>query len=248
MTPFKDLFSEGSAEYAEFRPSYPEALFDELARRCQRHELAWDCATGSGQAAGPLARRFTSVVASDPSAAQLANARRDASVHYLCSTAERPGLKPRIADCITVATAAHWIDRPAFYAHARAIATPNAVLALWCYGLARVTPEVDALIDDLYWHVLDGFWAIERRHVDDEYRSLEFPFEEFTVPRLTMRAGWTFEELVGYLGTWSATRALIKAKGSGVLSDWLGQFRAAWGAHGRRDVTWPLAIRAGYVR
>ena len=49
MANFKDHFSDAAACYAEFRPTYPEALFAWLASLCNEHDAAWDCATGSGQ-------------------------------------------------------------------------------------------------------------------------------------------------------------------------------------------------------
>ena len=58
MTKFKDHFSGHAVEYAKFRPHYPDELFEYLALISPRHELAWDCATGNGQAAVGLARHF----------------------------------------------------------------------------------------------------------------------------------------------------------------------------------------------
>ena len=71
MTKFKDHFSGHAVEYAKFRPHYPDELFEYLALISPRHELAWDCATGNGQAAVGLARHFDSVIATDASAQQL---------------------------------------------------------------------------------------------------------------------------------------------------------------------------------
>ena len=69
MKAFADHFSAISDEYAAYRPRYPEGLFTTLAGAVPRHELAWDCATGTGQAATELARWFDRVVASDASVA-----------------------------------------------------------------------------------------------------------------------------------------------------------------------------------
>jgi hypothetical protein len=45
---FKDHFSQIAQGYADFRPRYPDALFAWLASLTAQHELAWDCACGSG--------------------------------------------------------------------------------------------------------------------------------------------------------------------------------------------------------
>ncbi|MGV8812401.1 class I SAM-dependent methyltransferase, partial [Pseudomonas aeruginosa] len=45
------LFDQGSAAYASARPRYPDALYRHLAGLCGQRRRAWDCATGTGQAA-----------------------------------------------------------------------------------------------------------------------------------------------------------------------------------------------------
>ena len=48
---FPDHFSDHSDRYEAFRPTYPDALLTYLASLVPSHDLAWDCATGNGQAA-----------------------------------------------------------------------------------------------------------------------------------------------------------------------------------------------------
>ncbi|HEY2140100.1 MAG TPA: hypothetical protein VGH00_08465, partial [Chthoniobacterales bacterium] len=62
---FKDHFSKQAEGYAKFRPRYPQELFRYLATIAPRRELAWDCATGNGQAAVELAEVFDRVIATD---------------------------------------------------------------------------------------------------------------------------------------------------------------------------------------
>jgi hypothetical protein len=50
----KDLFSQQSKLYAQFRPSYPQELFDYILQFVKERGTAWDCATGNGQAASVL--------------------------------------------------------------------------------------------------------------------------------------------------------------------------------------------------
>jgi hypothetical protein len=66
---FADHFSARASDYAEHRPVYPAELSTFLASLTARHELVWDCGTGSGQAAVVVAANFDRVVATDPSAA-----------------------------------------------------------------------------------------------------------------------------------------------------------------------------------
>ena len=64
---FKDHFSRQAAEYAKFRPRYPREMFEYLGTIAPAPQLAWDCATGNGQAAVELANVFDCVIATDAS-------------------------------------------------------------------------------------------------------------------------------------------------------------------------------------
>lgn len=59
------LFDRQAASYAEFRPSYPEGLYQQILKFCDfkdKPNLALDVATGSGQAAVVLAEYFAKVI------------------------------------------------------------------------------------------------------------------------------------------------------------------------------------------
>jgi hypothetical protein len=80
---FKDHFSVHADRYGAFRPTYPATLFEYLASLAPGHDLAWDCATGNGQAALALTPHFRSVIATDASEKQIAQARPQEKVLYL---------------------------------------------------------------------------------------------------------------------------------------------------------------------
>jgi methylase of polypeptide subunit release factors len=77
-----NIFAQASDAYAAARPFYPRALFDWIADTCRNREAAWDCATGSGQAATALATIFDRVEATDVSAAQVAEAFAAPNIRY----------------------------------------------------------------------------------------------------------------------------------------------------------------------
>lgn len=242
-TPWKDLFSGHAAEYARFRPSYPPELFAWLAEVSPGHDLAVDIGTGNGQAAVGLAEHFARVIGIEPSAKQLANARPHASVEYRSATAETTGLTDGAADLLLAAQSFHWFQPDLFFAEARRVLRPRGVLALVTYALSRITSPVDAVVDELYAR-LDAYWEPERRVVEDGYASVAVPFAELRAPALSMRSSWTVDDLVGYLGTWSATRKAIEAGGPNPLEEYGPHLIAAWGDAKNRDAVWPLAVRA----
>lgn len=52
---FRDHFSKQAVGYAKFRPRYPREMFEFLGTITPSRRLAWDRATGNGQAAVELA-------------------------------------------------------------------------------------------------------------------------------------------------------------------------------------------------
>jgi SAM-dependent methyltransferase len=243
---FPDHFSAVAAQYAAHRPDYPRALFDWLADAAPSTRAAWDCGTGSGQAAVGLARRFESVFATDASAEQVARARRHRRVAYRAAPAESSGLPAGSVDCVTVAQALHWFDRERFWAEARRVLVPGGVLAAWCYLLFRVDAAVDAVVGRFYGDVVGPYWPPERALVEKGYATIAFPFEELPAPRFRMVKRWTLSQLEGYLTTWSAVRGYVAARGEDPLAALRPELSAAWGGPARvRRVVWDLEVRAG---
>jgi ubiquinone/menaquinone biosynthesis C-methylase UbiE len=115
-TTFKDHFSKQAADYAKFRPTYPQELFDYLGKIAPTRQLAWDCGTGNGQAAAGLATVFDHVIATDASAKQIGNAQSHERVEYRIAPAENSDIKSGTVDLIMVAQAVHWFDLDRFYA------------------------------------------------------------------------------------------------------------------------------------
>ena len=248
MKRFEDHFSPQAADYARFRPDYPSALFDWLASIVPRRNVGWDCATGNGQAAQALASRFERVVATDASAAQLGAAGRHPRVSYVRALAEACPLRDRSADLVTVAQALHWFDLDAFYAEARRVVVKGGTIAVWSYGLTEIDREIDPIVETLYRETLGDSWPPARRHVEEGYRSLPFPFTTIESPTLAMTREWTLDELLGYIGTWSAFQRHARERGTEALTDFASRMAAAWGpAERTRVVRWPLAIRAGRI-
>jgi len=242
---FKDHFSGHAGDYAAHRPGYPPALFDWLAGKSPGRSLAWDCATGNGQAALALAEHFDQVVASDASAEQLAQAAPHPRVDYRAEPAEHSSLEPASADLITVAQAYHWFDHEAFHREAGRVLRDTGVLAVWAYPLARIDNRVDPLVFDLYERRLGSYWPPERRFIETGYADFEMPWPEIEAPTFEMTAQWTLDGLIGYLGTWSALRRYVAQEGDNPLQEVEKLLAEAWGDPGEtKIVRWPLILRA----
>jgi SAM-dependent methyltransferase len=243
---FKDHFSSHAQAYARSRPGYPPALFSHLASLAPSRQLAWDCATGNGQVAIGLARHFDRVVGTDASAAQIDHAFADERIAYRVEPAEATSLDAASVDLVTVGQALHWFDLDRFYAEVRRVLRTGGVIVAWCYGRCTVAPDIDAVVDRFYAQIVGPFWPPERVLVESGYRTLPFPFARVALPAFGMHADWTAEELLGYLGTWSATQRFEAAHGRDPRDEISESLINAWGSrHARRRIQWPLSFLAG---
>ncbi|MCC5024614.1 MAG: class I SAM-dependent methyltransferase [Candidatus Synoicihabitans palmerolidicus] len=93
-----DHFSSFAATYASFRPTYPTELFIWLASQSPAQNHAWDCATGTGQAAISLAAHFDQVTGTDVGAPMIANAAPHPRVTYRVGPAENAPLPEQSVD------------------------------------------------------------------------------------------------------------------------------------------------------
>ena len=238
---FKDHFSAQSAGYARHRPHYPGELFAHLAGLSGRR-LAWDCATGNGQAAVALAEYFDRVIATDASRAQIDAAVFHPAVSYRVATAEESSLRENSADLVTVGQALHWFDTERFFAEASRVLVAGGVVAAWCYELCTVSPGCDAAVGRLYADIVGPFWPPERRLTEERYAGIVFPGTELAAPEFDMTARWSVDGMLGYLRTWSACQQYRRKHGDdpvGLIED---ELRRAWGASAQ-TVRWPLTVR-----
>ncbi len=215
---FNDHFSGHAGDYSRFRPGYPEELYSWLTRQTAAHDLAWDCAAGSGQAAAALATHYQQVIASDASAEQVANADRGhANISYQTFPAEQTPLERASLDLITAAQALH-----------------------------RITPEVDRIIDSYYEKVVGPYWPPEHRMIETGYSDIAFPFDEIEVPRFPMQTAWTLPQLLGYIDIWSATKRYSKVNGQSPIPALHEQLLSECDEpETARTISWPLHIRVG---
>jgi SAM-dependent methyltransferase len=246
MTGFKDHFSGHAALYADCRPSYPPALAEALAELSPARELVLDCGCGSGQLSVLLAGPFDHVEATDASAAQIAQAVPHSKVTYRVAPAEASGLAEASCDLVVAAQAAHWFDLPRYWAEVARVLKPGGVAALVGYGLLRIDPDLDAVVDAFYTEGVGRFWPPERRLVDGGYRDIEFPFREVPAAQVDMTADWNRAQFLGYIATWSAVKAAEK-QGLDPLPAFSRTVAALWPDESQlRTIRWPLLLRVGY--
>lgn len=245
---FKDLFSDKSKDYKNFRPTYPSQLFDYLADLVNEHELAIDIGTGNGQAATELTRHFNKVLATDPSAQQISEATSHPKIEFSVGTAEKINAPDESANLITVAQAFHWFKHDLFFREAKRVLKPDGVLAIWVYGLCSISPEIDSSVFNLYEQILGPYWEPERKLLEENFKNIKFPFEEISAQSFAMEKSWSLDDFLGYLSTWSALKKYQNATNHKPLPDMRDELLKHWPAQEIRQVRWQISPRVFRVK
>jgi len=241
---FKDYFSGHARDYVQYRPPYPPELFSYLATLTTNHRLAWDCATGNGQAAVSLTGYYKKVIATDASAEQIEQSPDIDGVVYRCATAENSLLEDKSVDLITVAQALHWFDLSAFVREVKRILVDDGILAVWTYGLMHINDDIDEQISVLYSDVLGPYWPIERRMVENSYADVDLPLVIIEPPEFELSLNWDLMQVIGYLNTWSAVKRYETDQGASPVELIVPKLKKLWGDAGRKyQISWPLGVR-----
>jgi len=243
----KDNFSIQSDDYARYRPTYPDALFDFINSVCKNKNHAWDCGTGNGQIAIELSKQFEHVFATDISIEQIKNAQQANNITYSIQASESTNFNQNFFDLIIVAQAVHWFDFDNFYAEVRRTSKDNAIICLVGYNRVKVSTEIDAIISEFYHHIIGKYWDEERKYIDENYTNIPFPFKEIEVPELKNILDWNFEHFIGYLNTWSSVKHFIRANKFNPVDMLKEELNQYWKENEIKQVQFPIFMRIGYV-
>ncbi len=243
----KDNFSKQSAEYSKFRPQYPDEMIEHIVSFVHERSCALDVATGNGQVAKQLARHFEKVYATDISENQLQHAVRAENIIYKKESAEQTGFDDVMFDLVLVAQAIHWFDFDKFYDEVHRILKPTGIFAAIGYGNLATNPDSDVILRNFYENIIGPYWDGERRYLDENYETIPFPFDEIPTKKFTNHLEWSFDHLVGYLETWSATQHYKDKNNSNPIDLIRDELRDSW-QRGNKQVKFPLLIRVGKLK
>lgn len=243
----KDNFSTQAKDYSKFRPTYPPEMIEYIVSFVKHKGTALDVATGNGQVAVALAKYFEQVQATDMSEKQIENAAKADNVTYKVESAEHTDFDDNQFDLITVAQAIHWFDFDAFYKEVNRLLKPGGIIAVMGYGLFKTNGHSHKILSHFYHNIIGPYWDSERRYLDENYTTIPFPFEEIKVKQFENNLNWTFEQLTGYLDTWSAVQHYKKKNNDEDPVDLIREaLKESW-EKGEKQVTFPLLLRIGRV-
>ena len=241
---FQDHFSRQAEIYLKARPTYPDELFEYLASISPSNKFCWDCATGSGQAAISLANHFEKIIATDGSEKQIANGIPKANNEYRIGTAEESGLENSSVDLITVATAAHWFNLDLFYKEAERVAKPNGILAVWTYSEAKISTEIDELMEWFMYEYLYNYWPDGRWYVRNKYTTLPFPFTPIQTPNFFCRMSWNKQQWLNYVMSWSSYNNYVAKHNTDPIEALLPKLNLLWQDEETKEIIWPLHLKS----
>jgi SAM-dependent methyltransferase len=254
---FINSFSSKSKDYSFSRPTYPDNLFKFLSSLTTQKDLAWDCATGNGQAAIGLCKYFKKVIASDASENQIHHKFERENIDYMVFPAEETPLVDDSIDLITVAQGLHWFNFRKFYSEVKRVGKKGGIIAVWSYAMHKIDPEIDRISDrlDVGGDILGDFWAKETKFIKERYRTIPFPFKEINlstttaIPDFKMKVDWNLYQLLSYMRTWSAVKKYHKEMKSDPLNLLRGELERIWGKGDKQKaVVWEINLRVGVIR
>ena len=244
----KDLFSKQAEDYAKFRPVYPQELFDYILQFVQEKNIAWDCATGNGQAALALAPYFHKIIATDISQRQLDFASPHSNIEYKIAAAENTDFADDTFDLITVAQAYHWFKFEGFEKEVKRVVKNKAVIAIWGYELMYSNDSaINKLIQNFYTEITGPYWSKERIYLDNHYRNIPFNFTPLPTKNFAINVTWQKIDFIGYLNSWSAVQHFITANNYNPIDDIKEELNVIWKEEERKPFHFPVFLKLGKV-
>lgn len=216
-------FDTRAEQYDAMRPSYPEALVDDLLARTGARRIV-EIGAGTGKATTVFARRDCTLVALEPGEKLAAILRRNVSAFPNVTVEQTrfedwsPGERP--FDLVFSAQAFHWIDPATRYAKSARIARQLAIIT---NEKSELDSALRAELDDAYsrWfpaddkeRVRDAVAAARRAWTDDIDGSGRFgPVHVGLFPWETT---YTSSEYIALIDTYSDHVSLDEERRSGL--------------------------------
>jgi SAM-dependent methyltransferase len=245
----RTTFGEDAELYDRVRPTYPPALYDELAALLGDRPRVLEIGCGTGQATGPMLERGWSVKAVElsPELSRVARAKLP-DLEVITADFDTWQLPAERFDLVLSATAFHWLDPQTRMARAADLLRPGGVLAVVStHHVAGGSEQFWIDVQDCYRRFTS---AADERGLPDPDSVPDDP-AEFDAsgrfgPVVFRRFGWnatyTTAQYLDLLSSYSGHRALttrvrdglyecigalIEASGGSITKSYLTQLSAA---------------------
>jgi len=204
------IFGEVAPAYDEFRPSYPEGLFDAVVEfgGLAAGDRALEIGAGTGKATAGFLERGLQVHALEPTAEMAAVAR--AKGIDVEETLFEMWTPPRAFDLVYAAQAWHWVHGADRYLRAAAALGPGGTLALFWNKGREWTGSLGAANDAAYAEHAPAMGRSTGWNLDWVGTEIDAcpELETATVHVTTWSRAYTRDEWIALLGTHSDHRIL----------------------------------------
>lgn len=238
-------FNSKSGEYKNFRPLYPERLFEVLRSYCKEGKRAWDSACGNGQVASSLVRYFDSVSASDLNLNQIENRIDHKNIDFSVQNSEETTYKNSSFDLVVVAQAMHWFNLDKFFSEVKRVLKPGGVFACIGYSFFTVSSEIDEIVKELVLDPISSYWSDKNRILWNRYEDVNFPFYKVDIEDVEMASFWTREELINYISTWSAYKRYRENSSKEILEELDLKLKKIWPCSEKKKVVMDFSAYVG---
>lgn len=169
-------FGGHAADYFQYRPNYPDWVFDRLTEACgtpRGHVV--ELGAGSGQATAALLQRFERVTSVEPDADMAALIPPHERLEVRVQKAEEAAFPPGSVDAVFAATSFHWMDQVTVSANAARWLRPGGAFMAMAYGLVKVTGPARA---EAAYRRFEAQWRGLKHRIVRDWRSYDGPMKD----------------------------------------------------------------------
>lgn len=222
-------FNAVASLYDAARPSYPEALFDDVIAeaRLAKEERILEVGSGTGKATEPFARRGFPILAIEPGAQMIEAARRALAAHsnveFAQSTFEAWEPTGEQFGVVASAQAWHWVDPAISFSKAAKVLKPGGVLAV--FGNASTGSTLSYAFKEIYARHLPQLAYVDPAtgYLDSGPFAAMFDASGIFGPVIHKAYPWlgryTAKSYTDYLGTMSHHRVMEPPLREAILAD-----------------------------
>ena len=120
--------------------------------------------------------------------------------------------KASTVDLVTIAQACHWLPSvDKFYSECKRVLKPRGCLAVYGYGNVCLHDEsCNLLVSNFYAKTLEKCWHEKRRHIDNNFSEVIFPFINTERHDWVMSREMMLGDFIGYISSWSGYQKYCK--------------------------------------
>ncbi|MCG5060636.1 MAG: methyltransferase domain-containing protein [Limnoraphis sp. WC205] len=207
-------FGQFADLYVATRPTYPEALFQEIVNCVPLpHDRALDLGAGTGLSTLPLCRWFKQVLAVEPDEGMAVKLRNlSPQIEVRPCSAQELNETPESIDLITMGNTLYWLDGSIVVKKALTWLRKEGILAAYRYGVPRPPEPIQAILETELrerWHSFRHPRLLDENY---SYRVIadQSGFKSIQVLTVPYSIFWNTQQLIGYFCSTSYCSTYLK--------------------------------------